>query len=352
IIGSGANKHMTFGSKLFSSFTYFSTVHYITIANGSCHGRTIGVTKEQRELYYLSNERDGQKVLSSSFEFEYESHSLVLQVWLQHKCLGHLPFSLIKFMFLSLFIQQYVESFKFDICQFANYHCVPFLFSFQKNIEPFDFIHSDDKYEVTQLFIQVYHMVQTQFSKDIKRLCFDNEKEYLLVPFFSKHLSPTHWGEVVLIIAYLINWILSRVLGNVSSLQSMISLFPSTLIRQNLAPRVFRCVAFIHVHQQHRTKLDPRAVRYFVSTNITFYEHVSFFTHPQLYGRIIIWNLKVSTKNNIYTSDEVFDACDLDLDDLSIALRKKGKGLVSSTLFLNLFPLNIFSATSKFYCSY
>jgi hypothetical protein len=69
---------------------------------------------------------------------------------------------------------------------------------------------------------------------------------------------------------------------------------------------VFGCVAFVHVHQQHRAKLDYRAVRcifvgyppnkrgykcyrphnrkYFVSKDVTFHENVSYFTHPQTQG--------------------------------------------------------------------
>ncbi|RDX94367.1 hypothetical protein CR513_23255, partial [Mucuna pruriens] len=124
IIDSNAIDHMTFGSKLFSSYTS-PKVHYITVVDGShtrvigygdidlqpsftlknvlyiprlsnnldlATGRTIGVTKEQGGLYFLSHKRDCHKS---------DSHSLPSQVWLQHKHLRHLP---------SLFLQQSVVS--------------------------------------------------------------------------------------------------------------------------------------------------------------------------------------------------------------------------------------------------
>lgn len=75
---------------------------------------------------------------------------------------------------------------------------------------------------------------------------------------------------------------------------------------QSLEPRVFGCFDFVHVHKQHQTKLDPRAVKcvfldyapnkkgckcyhpsshmYFVYMDVTFHENVSFFTCPQLFG--------------------------------------------------------------------
>lgn len=64
------------------------------------------------------------------------------------------------------------------------------------------------------------------------------------------------------------------------------------------------CVAYVYIHKQHRTKLNTRPVRcvwvgyppnkwgykwyilssrkYFVNMEVTFHEHVSFFTRPQL----------------------------------------------------------------------
>ncbi len=120
ILDSGATHHMTFHSELFRTYTSSSSIPYITVADGShtrvdgcgdidlqffklkdvlhvpnlsnnlisirkltqdnnctvmffhshcvfqdlTTGKTIGVAKEQGGLYYLSDERTGQKVLS------------------------------------------------------------------------------------------------------------------------------------------------------------------------------------------------------------------------------------------------------------------------------------------------
>ena len=205
------------------------------------------------------------------------------------------------------------------------------------------------KSEVPQLFIRFYNMVKTQFGKCIKRFRSDNGKEYAnhtFSAFTSKHgiiheftcvdtpqqngvaerknrhllevarclmfqmyVPNSYWGEAVLTAVYLINRVISRVLGNTSPIKSMLSHFPSAPILQNLKTRVFGCVAFVHVHKQYRNKLDPRAIRciflgyapnkrgykcyhppsrkFFVSKDVTFHENVSYFTRPQSQGENI-----------------------------------------------------------------
>ncbi|KAK2414409.1 myosin-16 [Trifolium repens] len=278
ILDSGATNHMTFDSTLLSSYTSPSSIPYITVADGSharvvgignidlqpslklqsmlhvptlsnnlisirrltrdrnCKvtffashcvfqdlnsGQTIGIAKEKEGLYYFSDEPGGPKVLSSSLLSE--SSSSASQIWLQHKRLGHPPFSLIKSMYPELFLRHSVESFKCDVCEFAKHHRVSFSPNFNKSVEPFNIIHSDvwgpaptsnvsgakwfvsfiddctrltwvflmnTKSEVPQLFIQFYNMVKTQFGKGIKRLRSDNGKEYVnhtFSDFTSKH---------------------------------------------------------------------------------------------------------------------------------------------------------------------
>ncbi|RDY07490.1 hypothetical protein CR513_08391, partial [Mucuna pruriens] len=167
----------------------------------------------------------------------------------------------------------------------------------------------------------LYHMIQTQFDKGIKRLCFGSGKEYVNHGLSSFHSKQGIIHEFTCFDTQQQNGVSkgkiipSCVLGNTNFIQPIISLFPSNQIMQNLVSRVFRCVAFVHVYQQHRTKLDPQAVRciflgyspikgykcyhpsshrYFVSMDVNFREYVSFFTRPQLQGRIIIWNMSSS----------------------------------------------------------
>ena len=69
-----------------------------------------------------------------------------------------------------------------------------------------------------------------------------------------------HWGDVAAAAVYLINRMLAKILHFKTPLQILsthISL-PSLLM---LPPRIFGCVAFVHLHKNQRTKLDPCVVR-------------------------------------------------------------------------------------------
>nr|KYP43794.1 hypothetical protein KK1_034774 [Cajanus cajan] len=203
IIDSSATDHMTPHSPYFSSYTTSSSNQHITIANGShtpvigcgniqlqsslllknvlhvpqlsnnllsihkitqdlncavtffhshcvfqdlATGRTIGIAKEQDGLYYLqhedSKECTKQKGLTSSHQMSSESWSSS-QIWLQHRRLGHPPFSVLKSLFPFLFTKVSIESFHCDVCQFAKHHRTVFLPRNNKSSKPFDLVHSD-----------------------------------------------------------------------------------------------------------------------------------------------------------------------------------------------------------------
>ena len=178
-------------------------------------------------------------------------------------------------------------------------------------------------------------MIKTQFDVRIKRFRSDNTRDYfnqILSPFFQKegiihesscvstpqqngvaerkngHLLditrallfhknvPKHyWGEAVLTAAHLINRLLTRVLEFQSPVALLTKFFPNFNASNNLVPRIFGSVAFVHVHSQNRGKLDPRAIqcifigysstqkgykcfhpptrKFYVSANVTFVEN-------------------------------------------------------------------------------
>jgi len=101
-----------------------------------------------------------------------------------------------------------VESFHCDVCELAKHHLTTFLPSTNKSSKPFDLVHSDvrisnisgakwfvsfiddctwvtwiflmkDKYEVFQMFVNFYRIIQTQFGSPIKRLHYDNGRVYV-----------------------------------------------------------------------------------------------------------------------------------------------------------------------------
>ena len=125
--------------------------------------------------------------------------------------------------------------------------------------------------------------------------------------FKGMFLSPIG-GEVVLIATYLINRILSRLLDNKSPIEVLKSFYPHFRTSNGLTPRVFGCTAFVHVHNQHRDKLDPRAIKcaflgysftqkgykcynpstikFYTSADVPFTENKPFFPKSSLQGKI------------------------------------------------------------------
>eukprot|EP00261_Vitis_vinifera_P038781 XP_019080024.1 PREDICTED: uncharacterized protein LOC109123752 [Vitis vinifera] len=123
---------------------------------------------------------------------------------------------------------------------------------------------------------------------------------------FQKNVPKSFWGEAVLTTAHLINRLPSKILGFKSPMDILSTFYPNLHTTNNLVPRIFGCVAFVHVHNQNKGKLDPRALkcvfvgysstqkgykcyhppskRYSVSVDVTFHEQESYFTIPYLQG--------------------------------------------------------------------
>ena len=78
---------------------------------------------------------------------------------------------------------------------------------------------------------------------------------------FQKNVPESFWGEAVLTATHLINRLPSRVLGFKSPLEMLSTFYPDLKTTNNLVPRIFGCLSFVHVHSQNRGKLDPRALK-------------------------------------------------------------------------------------------
>ncbi|RVX21434.1 Retrovirus-related Pol polyprotein from transposon RE1 [Vitis vinifera] len=68
-------------------------------------------------------------------------------------------------------------------------------------------------------------------------------------------------GEVVLTTAYLINRMPSRTLNYQSPCQVLLQSYPNSRLISSIPIKVFGCTAFVHIHSQHRSKLDPKVVK-------------------------------------------------------------------------------------------
>lgn len=201
-----------------------------------------------------------------------------------------------------------------------------------------------DKSEVIQIFKIYYNMVETQFQEKIKMFRSDNGREYfnkILGEFLlekgiihqsscsntpqqngiaerkNKHLLevtrallftnnvPKYlWGDALLTATYLINRMPTKILNFKTPLNVLKDSYPISKLSSDLPLKVFGCIAFVHIHDQNRGKLDQRArkcifvgysaskkgykcydpssKRIFVSIDVTFFETTPFFeTHLQ-----------------------------------------------------------------------
>ena len=204
------------------------------------------------------------------------------------------------------------------------------------------------KSDVSIVIPNFHSIVQNQFGVTIKSFRTDNARDYfnqILSPYFQSqgilhdsscvnisqqngvakrkigHLLNTtqallfqgnvpksYWGEAVLTATYMINRIPSRMLDNKSPVEILKSFYPHFRTSNGLNPRVFGCTAFVHVHSQHRDKLDPRAIKcvflgylsaqkgykcynpsarkFYISADSTFTKNKPFFPKSSLQGEI------------------------------------------------------------------
>lgn len=77
---------------------------------------------------------------------------------------------------------------------------------------------------------------------------------------FETHVSSDFWGEWIMTATHLINQTSSRILAQKSPLEKLSMLYPHLPSLLSLPLKVFGCVAYVHVHKNHQTKVDPRAV--------------------------------------------------------------------------------------------
>ncbi|RVX04964.1 Retrovirus-related Pol polyprotein from transposon TNT 1-94 [Vitis vinifera] len=78
---------------------------------------------------------------------------------------------------------------------------------------------------------------------------------------FSMNVPKLFWGQAVLTAAYLINRMPSRVLKFQTPCQTLLKSFPTTRLISTIPPKIFGCSVFVHINQQHRSKLDPRSLK-------------------------------------------------------------------------------------------
>ncbi|RDX69088.1 putative mitochondrial protein, partial [Mucuna pruriens] len=292
--------HMTPFPSFFTSYIKVSKKQLITIANGD-HVPIVesgnvqlrsslflhNVTTPIRRIFLPVNGKP-QK-LGQLLKFGFTIN--ILDIYL----LGYLR------LFPHLFTKESVESFNCDICQFSKHHHTTFSPSNHKSFVPFDLIHFN-KFEICQTFVDFFHLVQNQVAERKNHHLLEVARALL----FQMCVPNLYWEEAALTVTYFINKLPTPVLNGISSIKHILSFFPSSPLMLSLPSHVFVYVAFVHSHNPHRGKLDPRIVkcvfigypsnkkgfkcyhppscRVLVSMDVTFHETKSFFVSPPLQG--------------------------------------------------------------------
>lgn len=203
-----------------------------------------------------------------------------------------------------------------------------------------------EKSEAANVFKNFHSLINTQFNTNIQVLRTDNGREYfnaILGDFlkekgiihhsscvdtpqqngvaerknrhllevsrallFAMNVPNRFWNEALLTAAYLINRMPTRVLNYITPLQALKNMFPENRSFTDLTPKIFGCIAFVHIHSHNRGKLDPRAHKciflgfsptqkgykcfdpksgkYYVSMDVTFFEKQPFFEKNSIPG--------------------------------------------------------------------
>jgi hypothetical protein len=200
-----------------------------------------------------------------------------------------------------------------------------------------------NKDEVFSIFQSFHSMIHTQFSATLRVICSDNGGKFVNQRFrtyfdnhglihemscpqtpqqngvaeqknrhiletarallHGNHVPTRFWPDAVSTTVHLLNRLPSKVLQFQTPLQVLAShvSLNTTLM---LPPRVFGCVAYVHLHKNQRSKLDPCALRclflgyavhqkgyrcydpstsrLYVSMDVTFLESEPFFSVPNL----------------------------------------------------------------------
>ncbi|RVW73979.1 Retrovirus-related Pol polyprotein from transposon TNT 1-94 [Vitis vinifera] len=110
-------------------------------------------------------------------------------------------------------------------------------------------------------------MIETQYNAKVRVLRSDNGGEYQSLIFKSclcfldsSKNTISYWGKAITSATYLINQVLSNSINFQTPLQALTNVIVAPTV-PNLPPRVFGCVASVHLYKHQRTKLTSHALQ-------------------------------------------------------------------------------------------
>ncbi|RVX01288.1 Retrovirus-related Pol polyprotein from transposon TNT 1-94 [Vitis vinifera] len=149
---------------------------------------------------------------------------------------------------------------------------------------------------------------------------------------FSMNVPKLFWGQAVLTAAYLINKMPSRVLKFQTPCQTLLKSFPTTRLISTVPPKIFGCSVFVHINQQHRSKLDSRSLKciflgyssnqkgykcyspvtrkFYNSMDVTFFETQPYYPKNDIQGEnstqeYQFWDLESFSESPITTENHI-----------------------------------------------
>ncbi|KAM2392557.1 hypothetical protein ACFX1X_036018 [Malus domestica] len=211
IIDSGATEHMTCESR-----------------QDIWTRKTIGYGIRKGKLYYLELTSNSSRMLTHALAVDGNlgDRNKASEVWLWHHRLGHASFGYLR---RSDNGGEYVNS---ELRAFLDHHGI---------------VHQTTC---------PYTPQQNGVAKRKNRQLLEVVRASLL----EARLPLSYWGEALTSAVYLINRVPSRSVDFQTPLQALSSHVDAPAV-PNLPPHVFGCVAFVHLHKQQRSKLEPRALR-------------------------------------------------------------------------------------------
>ncbi|KAL0539675.1 hypothetical protein IC582_023891 [Cucumis melo] len=292
-------------------------------------GRTIGTTRHSRGLYILNDDTSGSSISTTSLLSSYLStseHDFML--W--HFRLRHLNFTHMKYLFPHLFLKVDVSSLSCDVCIRTKQHRVTttsgkrWFVTFIDDHTRLTWIYLiTDKSEVSAIFQNFYHTIETQFHKKIVILRSDNGREFQnhnlsefltskgivhqnscaytpqqngVVERKNRHLLevvrslmlstslPSYlWGYAILTATHLINRMSSRILHLQTPFECLKESYPSThLVSEVPLYQIYPsgsglCVCWVSPYQRGYKCFHPPSRKYFVTMDVTFCEDQPYF---------------------------------------------------------------------------
>ena len=113
------------------------------------------------------------------------------------------------------------------------------------------------------------------------------------------NVPKSFWGETILTATYLTNRLPSRIVNYSNPIETLSRFFPNFDGFNHLSPRMFGCVAFVHIYALQGTEFDPCVLkciffgysptkkgykcyhpaskRFFVTMDVSFNEKATFF---------------------------------------------------------------------------